>query len=227
MITCAVRRCGFLLRTLPLDICRPYLFVADRAVCTTVLRILGVSQDLQTLDQVNCAKRHLSLPEFGGLNVPSLELDVKLAHYASFTATLANLIYHYESESLGPMNGLIRQEVLNVVTSTLPCAIQLRTSYDTISNMGGFSESDLVVLTTTLNEYLSDYVGPDLELVVSPVDNAVPPATQLTCLQFTTPDALTCSGNPGVIFNAAFRAFLVPGRTLTSWRFVHLPHRTI
>jgi hypothetical protein len=57
MIMCAVRRHGFLLRTLPPDICRPYLISVDRAVQTTVLRILGVSEDVQTLDKLNCAKR--------------------------------------------------------------------------------------------------------------------------------------------------------------------------
>jgi hypothetical protein len=43
--------------------------------------------------------------------------------------------------------------------------------------MGGFSESDLVVLTNTLNQDLSDYAGPYAELVVSPVNNAVALAT--------------------------------------------------
>jgi hypothetical protein len=109
MITCAVRRYGFLLRTLPPDICQPYLVAADIAVRIAVFRILGVSQDVQPLDQLNCAKRQLSLPaEFEGLNVPSLELDAAHAYYASFTATLANMINDYESESLGPMYGLIR-----------------------------------------------------------------------------------------------------------------------
>jgi hypothetical protein len=119
---CAVRRYGFLLRTLPPDICRPYLATAHRTVRTTVYRIiLGVSQDVQTLDQLNCAMLKLSLPaEFGGFNVPSLELDAEPSHYASFNATLANLISDYESESLGPLYGLIRQELLNVDTSTLP-----------------------------------------------------------------------------------------------------------
>jgi hypothetical protein len=63
--------------------------------------------------------------------------------------------------------------------------------------MGGFSESDLVVLTSTLNQDLSNYVGPDVELVVSPVNNAVAPATRLTCLQVPTPDALTRLGDSG------------------------------
>jgi hypothetical protein len=105
----------------------------------------------------------------GGLiNVPSLQLDAAPdAYYASFTATLANLITNDESESLGPMYGLIRQELLSVATSTLPWAVQLCSSYYTISTMGGFSESDLVVLRNTLNQDLSDYVGPDVELVVS------------------------------------------------------------
>jgi hypothetical protein len=68
MITCAVRRYGFLLRTLPQDICRPYLANADRAIRIAVHRIFGVSQDVQTLDQLNCAKRHLSPPRsLGGL----------------------------------------------------------------------------------------------------------------------------------------------------------------
>jgi hypothetical protein len=59
MITCAVRRYGFLLRTPPPPtyICRPYLAVANIAVRTTVYRILGVYQNAQTLDQLNCAKR--------------------------------------------------------------------------------------------------------------------------------------------------------------------------
>jgi hypothetical protein len=92
--------------------------------------------------------------------------------------TLTNTIIDYESESLGHLYGLIRHELLSVATSTLPWAVQLRSSYDTISTMGGFSESDIVVLTNTLNQYLSDYVGSDVELVVSPVNNAVAPATQ-------------------------------------------------
>jgi hypothetical protein len=54
-----------------------------------------------------------------------------------------------------------------------------------------------VVLTNTLNQDLSDYVGPDVDLVVSPVKNAVAPAIQLTCLQLPTPDALTRSGDSG------------------------------
>jgi hypothetical protein len=120
MTACTVRRYGFLPRTLPPDICRLYLGVAYRVVRTAVFGILGVSHDVQTLDKVNCAKCKLSLPaEFRGLNVPSLELDAKLAHYASFIATLANLISDYESESLGSMLGLIRHELLNVAT-TLP-----------------------------------------------------------------------------------------------------------
>jgi hypothetical protein len=198
MITCAVRRYRFLLRTLPPNMCRPYLATTDRTVRTAIYRILGVSQDVQTLYQMNCTKRQLSLPaEFGRLNVPSLELDAEPAHYASFTATLANLITNYKSESLGPMYGLIRQELLNVATSTLPWAVQLRDSYDSISTMGGFSESDLVVLTSTLNQNLSEIAGPDVELVVSPVNNAVTPATQLTCLQLSTPDAPTRLGDSG------------------------------
>jgi hypothetical protein len=63
--------------------------------------------------------------------------------------------------------------------------------------MGGYSESNLVMLTNTPNQDLSDYVGPDIELVVSPVNNAVAAATQLTCLQLLTPDALTRSGDSG------------------------------
>jgi hypothetical protein len=72
---------------------------------------------------------------------------------------------------------------------------------------------------------LSDYAGPDVDLVVSPVNNAVTPATQLTCLQLPTPDALTRLGDYGATFNGAFRAFFVPGPTLTS--LADLPHRTI
>jgi hypothetical protein len=58
------------------------------------------------------------------------------------------------------MYGLVLQKLLNVATSTLPWAVQLRTPYDAISTMGGFSESDLAVLSNTLNQHLSDYVGP-------------------------------------------------------------------
>ena len=44
MLTCAVRRYGFLLRTLLSNICRPHQIVgADRAVLTAIFRILGVS----------------------------------------------------------------------------------------------------------------------------------------------------------------------------------------
>jgi hypothetical protein len=129
--------------------------------------------------------------------------------HALFTATLANLIIDYESELLGPLYGLIRQEILIVATSTLPWAVQLRNSYDTISTMGGFSESDLVVLTNTLHQDISDYDGPDVELVVSPVNNAVAPATQMSCLQLPTPDALTRLGDSmGHIQRGISRIFL-------------------
>jgi hypothetical protein len=94
----------------PFDICRPHLATTYRAVRIVVHRILGVSQDVQTLEQLNCARRKPSLrAEFGGLNVSSLELDDEHAHYALLTATLANMIADYESESLGPMYGIIRQ----------------------------------------------------------------------------------------------------------------------
>jgi hypothetical protein len=63
--------------------------------------------------------------------------------------------------------------------------------------MGGFLEFDLVFLTKTLNQYLSDYDGPDVEFVVSPVNNERAPAPQVTCLQLPTPDALTPSGDSG------------------------------
>jgi hypothetical protein len=95
------------------------------------------------------------------------------------------------------MYGLIRQELLSAATSILPWAVQLRNSYYTISTMGGLSESDLVVLSNTLNQDLSDCVGPDVELVVSSGNKFVAPATQLTCLQLPTYDALTRSGDSG------------------------------
>jgi hypothetical protein len=67
--------------------------------------------------------------------------------------------------------------------------------------MGGFLKSDLVVLTNTRNQDLSDYFGRGVELVVSPVNNAVASATQLTCLQLPTPAVLTRSGDSGATFN--------------------------
>jgi hypothetical protein len=54
-----------------------------------------------------------------------------------------------------------------------------------------------VLRTNTLNQDLVDYVGPDVELAVCPVNNAVVPATQLTYLQLSTPDALTRLGDSG------------------------------
>jgi hypothetical protein len=98
---------------------------------------LGVSQDVQTLDQLNRAKRNLSLPtEFGGIHVlPSPESKVELAHYASFVATVANMSIDYESESLSPMYDLIGTELMHFITSTW--AVQLRNSFDTIDKMGG------------------------------------------------------------------------------------------
>jgi hypothetical protein len=150
MITCVVRRYGFLFRTPPRNICRPYLATANMPVRIAVYRILGVCEDVEALDKLNCAKRQLSFPaEFGGLIVPPLELDVELVHYASFSATLANLITYTESESLGPMYSLIGREPLNLTTSTSPWAVQVRSSFVTISHMDGFSKSDLIVLTNT------------------------------------------------------------------------------
>jgi hypothetical protein len=206
------------------------LLMHIRPVVLQFFRVLGVSQDEHTLDKLNCAKRQLSLPaEFGGHTVSSLEPDAELARNASFTATLANLITDYESESLGPMYCLIRQELLNVATSTLPRAVLLRRSYDTISTMGGFSESDLVVLSNTLTLSrpfrvcwarcrVGGISGEQCGGARYPI---------LTCLQLPTPDALTRSGDSGATFNGAFRAFFVPEPILTSWRFADLPNRTI
>jgi hypothetical protein len=53
------------------------------------------------------------------------------------------------------------------------------------------------VLTNTLNKYLSDYVGPDVQLLVSPENNAVTHANQLTYLQLPTPYALFRSRDSG------------------------------
>jgi hypothetical protein len=149
-----------------------------------------------------CAKRQLSMPvELGGLNVPSFELNVEPPPYAQFIVTLANVMNDYESESLGPMYGLIRKNYCMLLL--LPYfglwAVQSLNSYDTISNMGRFSELELAVLmTSALNQYLSDFVGPDVELLVSPVDNiAAASATQLTYLQLKTPESLSRSGNFG------------------------------
>jgi hypothetical protein len=55
MITCAVWILA--LNPPPPYICRPYLAATDRAVRIAFFRILGVSQDVQTLDQLNGAKR--------------------------------------------------------------------------------------------------------------------------------------------------------------------------
>jgi hypothetical protein len=85
--------------------------------------------------------------------------------------------------------------------------------------MGGFSASDLVVLTNTLNQSLSDYAGPDVELVVSTVNNAVAPVTQLTCLQLPTPDALTRLGDSGDHIQRGISRILRAR--------AYLPHRTI
>jgi hypothetical protein len=77
-------------------------------------------------------------------------------------------------------------------------AVQFRNSYgEPISNKGGFSESELVVFTSTLNQDLFDYADADVELVVPLVDNAAAVATHLICLQIPTPDALTRSGDYG------------------------------
>jgi hypothetical protein len=59
--TCAVPHHGFFLRTLPHDVRRPYFTISNMVVRNAIYRILGVSHDVQTLDQLNCVKRQLSL----------------------------------------------------------------------------------------------------------------------------------------------------------------------
>jgi hypothetical protein len=147
-----------------------------------------------------------------------LELDVERVHFASFNATLANMIIGYASESLVLMCGPIPEELLHIATYTLPWAVQLRNSYGTIFNMGGFLESDLAVLTIILNQYLSNYAGPDVGLVVSlvskqgvrrPLPSGLAHNVQLPTLSLAR-EILRAT------FNGAFRAFVVPGPTLTS-----------
>jgi hypothetical protein len=93
------------------------------------------------------------------------------------------------------MYDLIRQELMYVVASSSTWAFQLCNSYDAISNISGFSVSDLAMLTSTLNQDLSDYGGPEVELMVSPVVNAEAPATQKTWFKLPTHDTLTHSGD--------------------------------
>jgi hypothetical protein len=141
--------------------------------------------------------------------VLSLALDVEHAHCASFYATLTNLTNYHESESLGPFYGVIRREVHSVATSTLPWAVQLRASYATISRIGGFSDVDLTVLATTLDQDLSEYVGSDVEFVPSSSAFPVAPAPRMTCLQVPIPDALTRpNGKKGGTSSAKLHALL-------------------
>jgi hypothetical protein len=108
MITCSVRRYGFLLHILRPDIYRPYLVARDRAVRIAVFSIFGVSHNVQVLDQLNCAKRQLSLPsEMGGLNVPQARRRTCSLCFIHGDPR-ANMIVDYESESLSHMYGLIR-----------------------------------------------------------------------------------------------------------------------
>jgi hypothetical protein len=121
------------------------------------------------------------------------------------------------------MYGRIRQDILNLATSTLPWGVQLRSLYDTISTKGEFSESDLVVLTNTQRQGLSDYVEPVVELVASPVKNVVTPAIQLNCLQLPTPNALTRSGDSGGHIQRGISRILRARPTLTSWLLQTFP----
>jgi hypothetical protein len=84
-----------------------------------------------------------------------------------------------------------------------------------------------MVLTNTLNQDLSDYARPDVELVVSPVNNAVAPATQLTCLQLPIPDALTRSGDSGGHIQRGISRILFARAYLDLWAFANLSHRII
>jgi hypothetical protein len=108
-------------------------------------------------------------------NVPSLDLNVERA---SLSATLANLINDYKPELLGPIYGRMCQKLQDVC-----CYLHLIVG-GPISQFvwfylqyGWVSESDLVVLTNTRSQDISDYVEPDVELVVSPVKNAAVSAT--------------------------------------------------
>jgi hypothetical protein len=97
--------------------------------------------------------------------VPALALDAEPTHYASYDATLANLITDYESEAQGPLYGSIRQELLIAATSAIAGAVRLRASYDSISCTRCFSDSDLAVIASTHGQELSDYLGHDVDLV--------------------------------------------------------------
>jgi hypothetical protein len=55
----------------------------------------------------------------------------------------------------------------------------------------GFSDVDLTVLATTLDQDLSEFVGHDVELFPSRAASPAAVAPRMTCLQVWTPDALT------------------------------------
>ena len=61
----------------------------------------------------------------------------------------------------------------------------MRTSYATtiISRPGGFSDADLAIIATTLDQYLLDCVGHDVEFVPSPAASSAALTPRMTYLQ--------------------------------------------
>jgi hypothetical protein len=124
VITCVVhlRHNGFVLRTLSPGIYRKYIITADSSLRISVFHIMmGVFEDLQTLDKLHCGTCQLSslTAELGVYTYLSLT-----SIHASFDATRANQINVNISESTCPWYARIRQEVANAaISSSLPWAV--------------------------------------------------------------------------------------------------------
>jgi hypothetical protein len=116
---------------------------------------------------LDLAISQIRLPaEFGGFNVPSLEMEANSAHYASFTATLANLISDYEDASLGALYGMLCTELKNVAFSSNTWAVQLRAAWAEVAKTGGgFTVPELETVSATVNQDVHQYLGEDMELI--------------------------------------------------------------
>jgi hypothetical protein len=73
----------------------------------------------------------------------------------------------------------------------LPWAVRFRPFYATISRACGFSDDDLAVPATTLDQDFSMYVGDDVEFAPSPAASPDALAPRMTYLQVPIPYAPT------------------------------------
>eukprot|EP00873_Tetraselmis_striata_P001848 jgi/Tetstr1/422112/TSEL_012969.t1 len=131
LVVCAVRKTGFLSRTMPPSELDPFLEAVDANI-SAAFSLLGLDYACdQSTPRMEAAIVQMSMPaDFGGLNMAFLQFEAPAAVYSAQFVVLPKLVREY-GPALGPLYEPVRAEVSSVATSALPWARETHRVYET------------------------------------------------------------------------------------------------